>query len=121
MGRTSTRPSRAGGIFAATRTASSRSRQRYFMVALVVVAVPTASPTYFGGAFPGGARPARPAAFRRSRPPPEREVFLPQPTTVLCLASYEKGEEFLREAAERGARVVLLTVDALLAGGPAAW
>lgn len=33
--------------------------------------------------------------------------------TILCLASYEKGHEFLRECAEQGWRVVLLTSESL--------
>jgi biotin carboxylase len=35
------------------------------------------------------------------------------PMTVLCLASYEKGHEFLREAKRQGARVLLLTSHSL--------
>lgn len=34
-------------------------------------------------------------------------------TTILCLASYEKGAEFIREAKARGARTILLTVESL--------
>ena len=34
-------------------------------------------------------------------------------TTVLCLASYEKGHEFLRECKRQGCRVLLLTSLAL--------
>lgn len=37
--------------------------------------------------------------------------------TLLCLASYEKGGAFLREAKERGARVVLLTTEELRDAG----
>ena len=33
--------------------------------------------------------------------------------TMLCLASYEKGEAFLLQARRRGCRVVLLTVEKL--------
>jgi biotin carboxylase len=33
--------------------------------------------------------------------------------TILCLASYEKGQDFLRECAESGARTILMTVDKL--------
>jgi len=33
--------------------------------------------------------------------------------TILCLASYEKGHEFLRECSEQGWRVVLLTSESL--------
>jgi biotin carboxylase len=39
------------------------------------------------------------------------------PLTVVCLASYEKGAEFLRECRRQGCRVVLLTVERL-AGAP---
>lgn len=34
-----------------------------------------------------------------------------RPTTVLCLASYVKGQEFLRECKRLGCRVLLLTVE----------
>lgn len=33
--------------------------------------------------------------------------------TILCMTSYEKGQEFLREAKRQGWRVILLTKDAL--------
>lgn len=33
--------------------------------------------------------------------------------TILCIATYEKGQEFLRECKRRGCRVLLLTVDKL--------
>jgi len=33
----------------------------------------------------------------------------PRPLTVLCLASYEKGHEFMRECKRQGCRVLLLT------------
>src|SRR5258708_36652757 len=33
--------------------------------------------------------------------------------TILCIASYFKGEPFLRECRQQGATVVLLTVDSL--------
>jgi biotin carboxylase len=36
-----------------------------------------------------------------------------RPITVLCLASYEKGAEFMRECKRRGCRVLLLTVESL--------
>jgi biotin carboxylase len=36
-----------------------------------------------------------------------------RPLTILCVATYLKGEEFLRECRRRGCRVVLLTADAL--------
>jgi biotin carboxylase len=42
----------------------------------------------------------------------------PRPLTVLCIATYEKGAEFLRAAKREGCRVLLVTVDTL-AG--AAW
>src|SRR3982751_790238 len=36
-----------------------------------------------------------------------------RPLTVLCLASYEKGQEFLRECKRQGARVILLTSESV--------
>lgn len=36
-----------------------------------------------------------------------------RPVSILCLASYEKGEEFLRECRRLGARVHLITVESL--------
>jgi len=36
-----------------------------------------------------------------------------RPPTILCLASYEKGHEFLREAKRQGCRVLLLTSHSL--------
>src|SRR6202022_1703437 len=47
-----------------------------------------------------------------------RDVVTDQPTkpTILCIASYEKGQAFLREADRLGCRVVLLTLDNLLEG-----
>lgn len=36
-----------------------------------------------------------------------------RPLTILCVSSYEKGQEFLRTCKEQGCRVVLLTVEKL--------
>ena len=36
-----------------------------------------------------------------------------QPLTILCLTSYEKGQEFMRACKEQGARVLLVTVEKL--------
>src|SRR5437016_4960637 len=36
-----------------------------------------------------------------------------RPITVLCIASYEKGTEFIRECKRQGARVLLLTNERL--------
>ena len=33
--------------------------------------------------------------------------------TVLCMSSYEKGQEFMRACKEQGCRVFLLTVEKL--------
>ena len=33
--------------------------------------------------------------------------------TILCIATYEKGQEFIRECKRQGCRVLLLTVDSL--------
>jgi biotin carboxylase len=38
----------------------------------------------------------------------------PGPLTVLCIASYEKGHEFLREAKRQGCTVLLLTSESLM-------
>ncbi len=38
---------------------------------------------------------------------------MPEPITLLALASYEKGHDFLREAKRQGARVLLLTSHSL--------
>ena len=35
------------------------------------------------------------------------------PLTILCVATYEKGQEFLRECRKQGCTVLLLTVDTL--------
>ena len=37
----------------------------------------------------------------------------PPPKTILCITSYEKGQEFIRESKRQGAYVILLTVTAL--------
>jgi biotin carboxylase len=36
-----------------------------------------------------------------------------KPLTMLCLASYEKGQDFLREAKAQGCKVVLITLETL--------
>jgi biotin carboxylase len=36
-----------------------------------------------------------------------------RPTTILCLASYEKGSEFMRECKRQGCRVLLLTSESI--------
>jgi biotin carboxylase len=41
-----------------------------------------------------------------------------RPLTILCLASYEKGEEFMRECKRQGCRVLLLTSESI---GKADW
>ncbi|MCA1591668.1 MAG: ATPase [Acidobacteria bacterium] len=37
----------------------------------------------------------------------------PRPLTVLCIATFEKGQEFLRECKRQGCRVLLLTMEKL--------
>ncbi|HYO63655.1 MAG TPA: ATP-grasp domain-containing protein [Pyrinomonadaceae bacterium] len=37
----------------------------------------------------------------------------PRPVTVLCLCTYEKGQEFMRECKRQGCRVLLVTVENL--------
>src|SRR3982750_1874432 len=36
-----------------------------------------------------------------------------RPLTILCIASYEKGEEFMRECKRQGCRVLLLTSESI--------
>jgi hypothetical protein len=36
-----------------------------------------------------------------------------RPLTILCITSYEKGQEFLRTCKALGCRVLLLTVEKL--------
>jgi len=36
-----------------------------------------------------------------------------KPITVLCVSSYEKGHDFMRECKEQGCRVLLLTSKSL--------
>ena len=36
-----------------------------------------------------------------------------EPLTILCVATYEKGQEFIRECKRQGCTVLLLTVDTL--------
>jgi biotin carboxylase len=44
---------------------------------------------------------------------PRMSSHAKSPLTILCLASYEKGHEFLREAKRLGCRVLLLTSESL--------
>ena len=37
----------------------------------------------------------------------------PKPLTILCLASYEKGAEFIKECKRQGCRVILLTSESI--------
>jgi biotin carboxylase len=37
----------------------------------------------------------------------------PRPLTILCIASYEKGQEFMRECKRQGCNVLLLTMEGL--------
>jgi len=36
-----------------------------------------------------------------------------RPLTVFCIATYEKGQEFMRECKRQGCRVLLLTMEKL--------
>src|SRR4051794_25202831 len=64
-----------------------------------------------------GAPPRRPSRSERSPIPlPSLEslrMSQSKPLTVLCLASYEKGHEFLRECKRQGCRVLLLTSQSI--------
>ena len=37
----------------------------------------------------------------------------PRPLTFLCITTYEKGQEFMRECKRQGCRVILLTAEKL--------
>src|ERR1700681_3538384 len=37
----------------------------------------------------------------------------PRPLTFLCITTYEKGQEFMRECKRQGCRIFLLTVESL--------
>src|SRR5438045_1447143 len=56
-------------------------------------------------------------ARRRRRAPPnspgESALSEKRPLTVLCIASYEKGQEFVRECKRQGCRVLLVTTEKL--------
>jgi len=45
--------------------------------------------------------------------PKEKAMSTNQPITVLCVSSYEKGFDFMRECKEQGCRVLLLTSKSL--------
>jgi biotin carboxylase len=62
---------------------------------------------YHSGAFKGRTRSAQKNPSGRIRLSEKR------PLTVLCLASYEKGQEFMRECKRQGCRVLLITLDKL--------
>src|SRR6266852_6523535 len=48
--------------------------------------------------------------YRVSRGPQDRSMNH-RPLTILCVTSYEKGQEFLRTCKSLGCRVLLLTVE----------
>ena len=54
-----------------------------------------------------------PFAGRQAGFPGEPEDVPDQPLTILCIATYEKGQEFIRECKRQGCTVLLLTVDTL--------
>ena len=54
-----------------------------------------------------------PPGLRHRSPCPKTPVADSRPTTILCLSSYFKGQEFLRECKHLGCRVLLLTVESL--------
>src|SRR5579859_6148014 len=48
------------------------------------------------------------ATLNRNPPMPE-----PRPLTFLCITTYEKGQDFMRECKRQGCRVILLTAEKL--------
>ena len=49
----------------------------------------------------------------RPDPQPPEPLVTTRPVTILCLSSYLKGQEFLRECKRLGCRVLLITVEKL--------
>src|SRR5579862_456275 len=45
--------------------------------------------------------------------PDFRPTAMPRPLTFLCITTYEKGQEFMRECKREGCRVILLTAEKL--------
>ena len=63
-------------------------------------------------------KPDHPALRRansqpRAAKPPAPDYTVPVPLTLLCIATYRKGDEFLRECRRQGCRVLLLTEEKL--------
>lgn len=52
-------------------------------------------------------------AIALEREPGRLPVLSARPLTILCISSYEKGQEFLRTAKQHGCHVLLITVDKL--------
>src|SRR5580704_17143547 len=71
--------------------------------------IQSARPKYNPHLSRGGwlAFPHPPDRFQRSSMPESRSL------TILCVSSYEKGQEFLRTCKAIGCRVLLLTVERL--------
>jgi hypothetical protein len=46
--------------------------------------------------------------------PSKPATLPPPPTTILCVSSYYKGNEFLEQASREGCKVILLTLESLL-------
>jgi biotin carboxylase len=51
--------------------------------------------------------------FHERIPTSDRELLEPVPVTILCIATFLKGQEFLRECRRQGCRVLLLTDEKL--------
>ena len=57
-----------------------------------------------------------PGRFREQNSLSEGSMCRSGPFTILCITSYEKGQEFLRTCKNMGCRVLLLTVEKLRDG-----
>src|SRR5260370_41237924 len=68
---------------------------------------PQYNPRYFG---------ATRCRCSRVKSPPQDRSMNNRPLTILCVTSYEKGQEFLRTCKSLGCRVLLLTVEKFRAG-----
>jgi biotin carboxylase len=55
-----------------------------------------------------------PAVIHSEHEPSRPATLPPPPTTILCVSSYFKGNEFLEQAKQEGCKVILVTVEALL-------
>ena len=73
---------------------------------------PATSGVRLGGALVGVSSKTLTRQMVACSPQPIRRAMA-EPLSILCIASYHKGQEFLREAKRQGARVYLVTSESL--------